>query len=112
VGLTGQRAAAIRALAVAARDCLIDFDGPGEPTDAMARLLAVPGIGPWTASYIVMRAFGDPDVMPPGDLGLRKALARGAGPATDREVALLAQAWRPWRSYASIYLWSTLQQGG
>jgi AraC family transcriptional regulator, regulatory protein of adaptative response / DNA-3-methyladenine glycosylase II len=108
-GLTGQRAGTIHALAVAARDHVIDLDEPGEPVDAMDRLLAIPGIGPWTASYIAMRAFGDPDVMPPGDLGLRKALGRVSGPTTDREVALLARAWRPWRSYASVYLWSTLQ---
>lgn len=111
-GLTGQRAASIRALAAAVRDGSIDLEAPGNPTEAAIHLTVIPGIGPWTASYIAMRAFGDPDVIPPGDLGIRKALGHGTGPAADRALAALSEPWRPWRSYASIYLWSALQQGG
>ncbi|MGZ6764554.1 MAG: DNA-3-methyladenine glycosylase family protein, partial [Nocardioides sp.] len=67
-----------------------------------AALLALPGIGPWTADYIALRALGHPDVFLPSDLGLQRALDRlgaaGAEPDT----------WRPWRSYAALYLWNSL----
>jgi AraC family transcriptional regulator of adaptative response / DNA-3-methyladenine glycosylase II len=72
-----------------------------DATEARARLLAVPGIGPWTVAYIAMRALGDPDVFLPGDVGVRRALtALGGRPDPDR--------WRPWRSYAVIHLWRSL----
>jgi AraC family transcriptional regulator of adaptative response / DNA-3-methyladenine glycosylase II len=63
--------------------------------------MGLPGIGPWTADYIALRALGDPDVFLPTDVGLRRALARlGAAPDPD--------GWRPWRSYASVSLWNSL----
>ena len=68
-----------------------------------AALTAIPGIGPWTASYVAMRALGDPDVFLPGDVGIRNALTRlgrRAGP----------ERWRPWRSYAVMHLWRSLEQ--
>ena len=70
-----------------------------------ARLLALPGIGPWTAGYVALRALGDPDVFLPTDLGVRQALA---GLGTDPPGG--AEAWRPWRSYALMHLWSSLNQ--
>ena len=80
-----------------------------EPGDALAGLLSVPGIGPWTASYIAMRALGDPDAYPVGDAGLRRALER-CGYEVDRAAEeRLAEAWRPWRSYAVIHLWRSLE---
>ena len=70
------------------------------------RLLALPGIGPWTADYVAMRALGDPDVFLPTDIGVRRALAdRGDDPARRRGAA---ERWRPWRSYGLMHLWSTL----
>jgi AraC family transcriptional regulator of adaptative response / DNA-3-methyladenine glycosylase II len=63
--------------------------------------MAIRGVGPWTASYIAMRALGDPDAFLPGDVGIRHALAR-LGSAADGE------SWRPWRSYAVIHLWRSL----
>ena len=67
------------------------------------RLLALPGIGDWTASYLAIRALGDPDAFMPTDLGTRQALARlGRDP---RQAAALAENWRPWRSYAQTLLW-------
>ncbi len=79
--------------------------------DAVARLDAVPGIGPWTAHYIAMRALRYPDAFPSGDLGLRKAygLLDGAT-ATPSEAALArrSEAWRPWRAYAAATLWHSL----
>jgi AraC family transcriptional regulator of adaptative response / DNA-3-methyladenine glycosylase II len=78
---------------------------PGADWDEVgARLLALPGIGPWTAGYIRMRALSDPDIFLPGDAGLVRALRNlgaGSGPAAAR--------WRPWRSYATHYLWATLE---
>ena len=55
----------------------------------------------WTAQYIAMRALGDPDAFPSGDI----ALLRGSGVATNRELEARAEVWRPWRAYAAIYLW-------
>ncbi len=76
---------------------------PGADLDAVrAQLLAIPGIGPWTASYIGMRALGDPDCFLRGDVGIRQALARVGAEGVDDE------RWRPWRSYAVMHLWRSL----
>jgi len=81
---------------------------PGADRDeAEARLLALPGIGPWTVAYIRMRALSDPDAFPSTDVGVLRALAAlGAGGAGPRA----AERWRPWRSYAVHQLWATLEQ--
>ena len=69
-------------------------------------LLAIPGIGPWTADYIALRALGHPDVFLPTDIGIRDALRRlGRDPA---DGPGLAAGWSPWRSYAQLHLWQTL----
>jgi AraC family transcriptional regulator of adaptative response / DNA-3-methyladenine glycosylase II len=65
-------------------------------------LLDIPGIGPWTASYIAMRALGDRDAWLPGDVGIRNALAALGAETADHE------RWRPWRSYAVMQLWRSL----
>jgi len=86
-----------------------DLDGRprGDRDDVRLRLLEIPGIGPWTADYVAMRALGHPDVFLPTDLGIRDALrALGRDPT---RAAVLAQAWRPWRSYAQLHLWQTLE---
>ena len=72
------------------------------------QLTALPGIGPWTAAYIAMRALGDPDVFLPSDLGVRRALERLGIPADPASAADRAKAWRPWRSYALHHLWASL----
>ncbi|MFI2410956.1 AlkA N-terminal domain-containing protein [Streptomyces sp. NPDC018947] len=75
--------------------------------DTRARLLALPGFGPWTADVIAMRALGDPDAFLPTDLGIRRA-ARDLGlPSTPAALTARAAAWRPWRAYAVQYLWAT-----
>jgi AraC family transcriptional regulator of adaptative response / DNA-3-methyladenine glycosylase II len=66
------------------------------------RLRALPGVGPWTAHYVAMRAFHEPDAFPTGDLVLRRA----AGEVTARRLDELAEAWRPWRAYAAMHLWT------
>jgi len=79
--------------------------------DAVAKLDALPGIGPWTAHYVAMRALRHPDAFPSGDLGLRKALGVLEGAADVPGEAALerrSEAWRPWRAYAAIHLWHAL----
>lgn len=101
IGLPLARAASLRAVAklVAAQPTLLE---PGCPVSGtMQRLEALPGIGPWTSSYIAMRALRWPDAFPEGDLGLQRALGRRS-PAGARRAA---EPWRPWRSYAAMHLW-------
>lgn len=69
------------------------------------RLCALPGIGPWTAEYIALRAFGEPDAFPDSDLGLLKAPVWGNDGIKAKQLKLLAEAWRPWRAYAAAHLW-------
>lgn len=76
-----------------------------ETVDALQRLQ---GIGPWTAGYVAMRALGDPDVFLPTDLGVRHALAALGADTSARAVAVQAERWRPWRSYALHHLWASL----
>jgi len=96
------------AAALAAGDIVLD---PGADRDEVgARLMALPGIGPWTAGYIRMRALSDPDVFLAGDVGAVRALDRLAGGGvTAAAAADLAAGWRPWRSYAVHQLWATLE---
>ena len=89
--------------AVADEELLIDDRRPAGAI--VQRLLAVPGIGPWTASYVAMRALGDRDVYPTGDVALRAALARSGRRPTSAEVDAAFEAWRPWRAYAAVRLW-------
>lgn len=78
---------------------------PGSDVEQLhAAVVAVPGLGAWTAEYLSMRALHFPDVLPAGDLALRKALG-GSSPA---EVRRRARAWRPWRAYAAVHLWTAL----
>lgn len=67
-------------------------------------LTCLPGIGPWTAQYILMRCTSDPDAFPNGDLGLLKAF----GTKNHDELNQASEAWRPYRAYAAIQLWSQL----
>jgi 3-methyladenine DNA glycosylase/8-oxoguanine DNA glycosylase len=101
VGLTGARTDALRALARALADGLALTPGADRPVVRDA-LLALPGIGPWTADYITLRALGDPDAFVPDDLVLKKAL----GVSTAGEASALAAAWSPWRGYAALHLWT------
>ena len=90
--------------ALAAGD--VPLDRSLDRAEVRARLVALPGIGPWTADLVAMRALGDPDVFLPTDIGVRRALsALGHDPAS---AAATSQSWRPWRSYALMHLWTTL----
>ncbi|MGY1619470.1 AlkA N-terminal domain-containing protein [Geodermatophilus sp. SYSU D00691] len=100
-GLTGARRRAVHALAAALADGSIPL-GPGADREEAARaLVAVPGIGPWTAALVGLRGLADPDVWLPGDLALRRSLA-----ALGSSDADAARRWRPWRSYAVMHLWA------
>jgi AraC family transcriptional regulator of adaptative response / DNA-3-methyladenine glycosylase II len=86
-------------------DGTVALDPGSDRAEVERRLLAVKGIGPWTTSYIAMRALSDPDVFLPTDLGVLRGLANLGGPAEPSEAAALAERWRPWRSYALHHLW-------
>ncbi|SFY49862.1 AlkA N-terminal domain-containing protein [Streptomyces sp. F-1] len=75
--------------------------------EARARLLDLPGFGPWTVDVIAMRALGDPDAFLPTDLGIRRAAGALGLPSTPAALTARAEAWRPWRAYAVQYLWAT-----
>jgi AraC family transcriptional regulator of adaptative response / DNA-3-methyladenine glycosylase II len=107
LGLTGARAATLVRLATEVRDGRLDLDDAADPDDLRARLEALPGIGPWTAQYVALRALGDPDAFPAGDLGVRRALAVDDRPATPAAAQARAEAWRPWRAYATLHLWQS-----
>lgn len=105
LGVTGARARTVHAVAEHFATTG-DWPVPVPPSDWDSRsseLLALPGIGPWTVSYLRMRLFGDPDAVPAGDLVLRRAL----GVATAREVLAAAEPWRPDRTYAVCQLWAS-----
>lgn len=107
-GLTQKRAESVRALARAVADGRLLLDPPVDVARMREALCELPGIGPWTAEYVAMRALRDPDAFPHSDLGLMRALD------VDKPAALLsrAQAWRPWRAYAALHLWHSYAAGG
>jgi AraC family transcriptional regulator, regulatory protein of adaptative response / DNA-3-methyladenine glycosylase II len=122
------RAGALTGLAAALASGDLSLDPGADRDRASAQLLALPGIGPWTAAYIRMRALSDPDAFLPSDVGVLEALGRlratlswppvAAGPSgargparvrAARDAAELAESWRPWRSYAVQHLWAFLE---
>jgi AraC family transcriptional regulator of adaptative response / DNA-3-methyladenine glycosylase II len=105
VGLTAARAATISAMAQALLDGRVDFRAEQSLDEFVARWIALPGIGAWTAHYIAMRALGNPDAFPAADLILRREAAAGAPPLGTKALTERAEAWRPWRAYAVIHLW-------
>lgn len=108
LGITRQKQGAIGALA----RCLLDEPDwltPGaDPHATHARLLTLPGVGPWTASYLVMRGLHWPDAFPAGDVALQTALHTRHLPHPQHATTQRAQAWQPWRSYAAVALWQGL----
>ena len=111
IGLPRARAGCVLALArAAAEGALPELTGgptAGDPGEFVRRLTGLPGIGPWTAAYVAMRALPWPDAFPEHDLGLRKAMGR-LSPAGLRARA---EPWRPWRAYAAQHLWASLGRG-
>ena len=108
LGIIRARAGAIRAIAQAWPELAALLQPRSDPEPLIARLVALPGIGPWTAHYIAMRALGWPDAFLPDDVAALKAMRRLYGPLTPRAALARAQAWQPWRAYAVLRLWNTL----
>jgi AraC family transcriptional regulator, regulatory protein of adaptative response / DNA-3-methyladenine glycosylase II len=104
LGISGSRAATIRAVAQAVLVGQIDLEPSPDPERVIAKLQELPGIGDWTAQYIAMRALRWPDAFPAGDLGLLKAM----GEKSVQRLRDTGENWRPWRAYAAMYLWESL----
>jgi AraC family transcriptional regulator, regulatory protein of adaptative response / DNA-3-methyladenine glycosylase II len=106
-GLTGARMAAIHNFARAVADGSIRLDRSQSLDDQLTSVVAVPGLGPWTAHYLALR-MGESDAFPSTDLGLRRSLESLTGTVmTPRAVGEIAERWRPWRAHAAIHLWLT-----
>jgi AraC family transcriptional regulator of adaptative response / DNA-3-methyladenine glycosylase II len=105
IGLPAARARTIKLMAeaVARRSIILEPGVNAELT--MNKLKTVPGIGEWTAQYIAMRSLSWPDAFPHTDLGIYKALKETNG----KRLLEMAEAWRPWRSYATMHLWKSLE---
>ncbi|HEY0685424.1 MAG TPA: AlkA N-terminal domain-containing protein [Steroidobacter sp.] len=106
LGIVSMRSRSIIALAQAQVSGALALDGGViyKPEDAIRQLAELPGIGPWTAHYVAMRAFSWPDAFPKEDIAIRNALGR----VSAKEAEALSQSWRPWRSYAVMHLWRSL----
>lgn len=104
VGLPKTRAATVRAVAAAVADGRLDFAAGQRLDSFVARCVALPGIGPWTAHYIALRALALPDAFPAGDLVLQQVLG-GETRLAERATEARSHAWRPWRAYAVLHLW-------
>ena len=101
LGIVTARANAIRTVAVAVRDGVVKLGPTPDPEGVIADLIKLPGIGPWTAHYVAMRALAWPDGFPHGDLVVKRML----GTSKTRELIARAETWRPWRGYATMHLW-------
>lgn len=104
LALPRTRAKGLLALCQALTQGDVMLDRSGDRTQVRKALLDIPGIGPWTADYIALRALGDPDVILATDLGLRRAASR----LGIDDLRAASAAWRPWRSYAQLQLWASL----
>ncbi len=104
LGVIATRAKTIYELAWAFVQGEINFDLPSQPEEEIKKLMTIRGIGRWTAQYIAMRSMEWPDAFLETDAGVKKALQ----PCTSKELLKMAEAWRPWRSYATVNLWNTL----
>jgi AraC family transcriptional regulator of adaptative response / DNA-3-methyladenine glycosylase II len=110
-GLTTARAATLQRLAELVASGDLDLSGSADREATTERLLAIPGIGPWTAAYIAMRALRDPDAFPVGDLGVRLGFEALGLPSAPADTLAYAERWRPWRSYAVMHLWNGAHRG-
>lgn len=104
LGIVSARARAIQAFASACAAGTLRFNATLTPDEIMTLLVSLPGIGPWTAHYIAMRALRWPDAFPKEDIAIRKNL----GGLSPRAAEQRSQQWRPWRSYAVMHIWKSL----
>jgi AraC family transcriptional regulator, regulatory protein of adaptative response / DNA-3-methyladenine glycosylase II len=103
IGMPQSRAQTIRGFARFVAEHEVHFEATASSQILIQQLRGIPGLGQWTVGYIAMRALGDPDALPYGDLGLLRGLAL----TTARELEQRSEVWRPWRAYASMYIWSS-----
>ena len=107
------RRRALAALAAAIRSGDLAIDPGADPSELRRALISLPGVGTWTAEYVALRALRDPDAFLESDLGVLRAAGALGLPEVPRELARVAEAWRPWRSYAMAHLWAyPLPQSG
>ena len=107
LGIVRTRAEAVRNLARAVSDGSLRLDPGADVEPTLEKLMAIPGIGPWTAQYLAMRALGWPDAFPDGDAGVMKALRTKSA----KRALEISARWRPWRAYAVMHLWRSLEVG-
>lgn len=106
-GVTRSRSRTLQALATACVEGL-ELDPGADRDETRHALLALPGVGRWTADYVALRCLGDPDAFPAGDLVLRRAL----NAVSARQAGVRSAAWRPWRGYAALHLWTSQALSG
>jgi AraC family transcriptional regulator of adaptative response / DNA-3-methyladenine glycosylase II len=106
LGIIGRRAETIIAMAQAIDRGELILEPGNRVEGALRKLHTIPGIGEWTAQYIAMRALSWPDAFPHTDLGIYKALNE----KNPKKILELTEKWRPWRAYAALHLWSTLEK--
>lgn len=106
LGIVGTRAQSIIALAEETASGRLLLEPGAHPESTITQLVALPGIGPWTAQYIAMRALRSPDAFPKEDIVVRRAL----GGVTTARAEAMSQSWRPWRSYATLHLWGSMSE--
>jgi len=111
IGMPGARVRGLSGLVAALANGEIVLDGGSERAETRQQLLALAGVGPWTAEYIAMRALRDPDAFMPGDLGVRHALERLGHDGAPRAAETVSERWRPYRAYAVQHLWASLDAG-
>ena len=113
IGLVGARADTIRRIAKAVVEGELNFDSSQDPEEFCNTLVSLKGIGDWTAQYVAMRVLKNPDAFPASDLGLLRAFDRsGEDRLQPKELAAMSEAWRPWRAYAALLLWSSSPDSG
>jgi AraC family transcriptional regulator of adaptative response / DNA-3-methyladenine glycosylase II len=107
LGMPASRLATLTGLARAICEGRLDLSPGADREATRAALLAIRGVGPWTADYVAMRGLGDPDAFLPSDLVIRQVLGDRTGPLTARAAEQQSQRWRPWRAYAVAHLWTS-----
>jgi AraC family transcriptional regulator of adaptative response / DNA-3-methyladenine glycosylase II len=100
-----KRAQAIKDMSASVVSGEVDLGANASPETLMSQLVAIKGIGPWTAQYIAMRALNDPDAFLHGDLVLLKVASAILGIDQDKDLLERSNDWRPWRAYAGMHLW-------
>lgn len=108
IGLTQTRIATLQRWLAFYQTNLELFENYQSLNELEDQLCKIKGIGPWTVNYIAMRGLSDPDAFPSADLGIIKALTIDGVKPNNKEILQLAESWRPWRAYATIYLWHSL----